>query len=238
MTGAVLSRPGSRLPLSRERILVGAVELIDESGLHGFSMRTLGNRLDVEAMALYPYVGSKEGLLDAIVAFVLSEVQPDADLHPEQDPRWQGFLARSAREIRRIALAHPEIFPLIATRPREAPWVRPPLRSLSWMESFLVTLGGFGFSDQARVHIYRAFASFLLGHLLLEVIALGVDSGPEPTGPDAVSELPADPLRHYPRLAVLKPQMTLDHSQQIFDDALDLLTSRIERQIAPAEPNG
>ena len=38
---------------------------------------------------------------------------------------WQDFLARLAHGVRQIALDHPELFPLVATRPPEAPWVRP-----------------------------------------------------------------------------------------------------------------
>ncbi len=71
--------------------------------------------------------------------------------------------------VRRLALAHPKAFPLIASRPVEAPWLRPPLRSLRWVETFLDGLIGEGFSDTAAVGAYRAFTSFLLGHLLLEV---------------------------------------------------------------------
>ncbi len=35
-----------------------------------------------------------------------------------------------------------------------------------------------GLSDKAAVHAYRAFSSFLPGHLLLEVAGLGADLGP------------------------------------------------------------
>ncbi len=87
-------------------------------------------------------------------------------------------LQRLAHGVRRIALAHPQVFPLIASRPPAAPWVRPPLRSLRWMENFLDNLIGCGFDDAAAVAAYRAFSSFLLGHLLLEVSAQGVDTGP------------------------------------------------------------
>ena len=77
-----------------------------------------------------------------------------------------------------MALAHPKAFPLVASRPVEAPWLRPPLRSLTWVEAFLDGLIAEGFSDEAAVAAYRAFTSFLLGHLLLEVAMLGADVGP------------------------------------------------------------
>ncbi len=76
----------------------------------------------------------------------------------------------------------PQVFPLIATRPPAAPWLRPPLRSLRWMESFLSTLHSCGFADDAAVAAYRGFSSFLLGHLLLEVSALGRRHRPDRPG--------------------------------------------------------
>lgn len=52
--------------LSRERIVAAALELIDEGGMAALTMRALGQRLGVEAMALYHYFPSKQALLEAI----------------------------------------------------------------------------------------------------------------------------------------------------------------------------
>jgi hypothetical protein len=59
------------------------------------------------------------------------------------------------------------VFPLLATEAPEAPWVRPPLRSLRWMETFLETLMSYGFDDTAAVAAYHSYTTFLLGHHLL-----------------------------------------------------------------------
>ena len=132
-----------------------------------------------------------------------------------------------AHGIRRIALAHPQLFPLIATRPPAAPWVRPPLRSLRWMESFLQNLRDCGFSDRAAVAGYQAFSSFLLGHLLLEVSAQGADVGPvddaDPTGPPEISDLDG-----YPLLKALKPLLSENRSAEVFESSLDLLITHLE----------
>jgi hypothetical protein len=77
------------------------------------------------------------------------------------------------------------LLPLVASRPVEAPWLRPPLRSLTWVEAFLDGPLSEGFSDQAAVAAYRAFTSFLLGHMLLEVAALGADRADPVGGLDA-----------------------------------------------------
>jgi AcrR family transcriptional regulator len=55
-----------RQQLSRERIIAAALELVEEDGLKGLTMRALGERLSVEAMAIYHYFPSKEALLEAV----------------------------------------------------------------------------------------------------------------------------------------------------------------------------
>ena len=45
--------PADRPPLTRERIVVTAIELVDDEGIEALSMRKLGARLGVEAMSLY-----------------------------------------------------------------------------------------------------------------------------------------------------------------------------------------
>ena len=170
--------PGTgRGPLDRRTILLAAITLIDQHDLRQLTMRSLGAQLGVEAMALYHYLHGREDLLDGIVELVIDDLYGDPDVHLTAD-EWQDYLQRLAHGVRRIALAHPQVFPLVATRPPAAPWVRPPLRSLRWMESFLDTLHHCGFSDAGCVGAYRSFSSFLLGHLLLEVSGQGADIGP------------------------------------------------------------
>jgi AcrR family transcriptional regulator len=210
--------------LDRQRILAAAVQLIDNEGLKSFTMRRLGSRLGVEAMALYHYVFGREDLLDGVVEYLIDELYNDPEVHVA-DPIWQDYLVRVAHGVRRIALTHPEVFPLIATRPPAAPWVRPPLRSLRWMESFLDTLEKCGFSDTAAVAAYRGFSSFLLGHLLLEVSAQGADTSPiEQAAPTRAT--PAD-LDGYPLLQRLEPQLSEDRSAQEFEESLESLIDRL-----------
>ena len=52
--------------LTREAVVAAAVALADEEGLDGVSLRRLGDRLDVSAMAPYRHVRGKDDLLDAM----------------------------------------------------------------------------------------------------------------------------------------------------------------------------
>jgi hypothetical protein len=133
------------------------------------------------------------------------------------------YLQRLAHGLRRIALAHPEVFPLVATRPPAAPWVRPPLRSLRWIESLLAVMTGAGFSDENAAAVYRAFSSFLLGYLLLEVSARGVETGPVDEPEVALTE----DLAGYPILRRLEPHLSVDAAALDFEEALEALLDRV-----------
>jgi len=176
-----------RRRLSRQLVVSAALELIDTEGLGGLSMRRVGQRLGVEAMSLYGYVANREALLDAVVDSIVDELWADPQVQFQPEDGWEDYLTRLAYGVRRFAISHPRAFPLVATRPPEAPFVRPPLRSLRWLEAFLTALRSRGFTDEGVLYTYRAFTSFLLGHLLLEA---GARSAEDP----AVDALPAEPL--------------------------------------------
>jgi AcrR family transcriptional regulator len=221
--------PGAgRTGLDRRRVLGAAIEFIDRHGLEALTMRRLGAHLGVEAMALYRYVAGRDQLLDGVVETVIDELYGDPDVHLAASHGWQDYLQRLAHGVRRIALAHPEVFPLVASRPPAAPWVRPPLRSLRWVESFLTALIGSGFTEAAAVAAYRAYSSFLLGHLLLEVSQKGVRISTEDR-PDGVPEVAAaTDLSEYPTVVRLEPLLSLDESAAEFEEALEDLLERLE----------
>ena len=123
--------PSARVPLDRDRIVAAAIEFIETDGLAGLTMRRLGERLGVEAMSLYRYVPGKEDLLDAVVESLVQ--------------RWTGT-ARSSRPRATGGRTSCSAWPTAydgwrwSTRrrsrwsppgPPEAPWLRPPLRSIA-----------------------------------------------------------------------------------------------------------
>jgi AcrR family transcriptional regulator len=217
--------PSTRVPLDRDRIITAALEFIDAHGLPGLTMRRLGDALDVEAMSLYRYVPGKEDLLDAIVDTLVMSMAEDPEVLAAPEDGWQDFLQRLAHGVRRVALEHPKAFPLVASRPPEAPWLRPPLRSIDWVESFLAGLISEGFTDESAVAGYRAFTSFLLGHLLLEVATHGADVGPldvlEDGSPDYAG------LENAPNVKRLRSALSEDHAAVEFEEALENLLDRM-----------
>ena len=217
--------PSARVPLSRDRIIGAAITFVDEQGLRDLTMRRLGATLGVEAMSLYRYVPGREELLDGVVETIIGEMYDDKDVLTKPQDGWQDFLQRLAHGVRRVALAHPQAFPLVASRPTEAPWIRPPLRNLRWVELFLDGLIDEGFSEEAAVVAYRGFTSFLLGHLLLEVSSLGADVGPL----DVIDPSTGDPdLVEYPTVRRLSGALSENHAATEFEEALESLLERLQ----------
>jgi TetR/AcrR family transcriptional regulator, tetracycline repressor protein len=225
-----------RPALSRERIVAAAIEFVDRHSLSALTMRRLGEALGVEAMSLYRYVNGREDLLEGMVDRMVAELHVRADNDLRATDGWQAYLQWLAHGVRSLARDHPKVFPLIATRHPAAPWLRPPLRSLRVVEDFLSTLIGRGFDDRRAVEAYRAFSSFLLGHLLLEATLLGAQTGPaeEPLD-EGDSDVPnADQnldLTDFPQVRRLEAQLSEDHASAEFEQALENLLDRLDRFI-------
>lgn len=216
--------------LDRALIVATAIELVDAEGLSALSMRRLGAAMGVEAMALYRYVDGRENLLDAIVEEVTSRVERAADMDIGPHGGWQAYVQRLAHAVRDLAFAHPQVFPLVATRHPAAPWLRPPLRNLEVVEDFLATLAAAGFSEDQAVAAYRAFTSFLLGQLLLTVTQRGAQTAAEDVlaVDGATGAQSGISLDDFPTIARLQDKLSADRSDEEFEEALDQLLIRID----------
>lgn len=223
------SHRGTRL--SREAILDAAIALIDRDGLAQLTMRRLGAACGVEAMALYRHVHGRGDLLTGIVDLIVDRLHSQQLAARRHEDGWHDYLVRLAHGVRQVALDHPALFPLVATQAPEAPWVRPPLRSLRWMESFLDTLISSGFDDTAAVAAYRTYTTFLLGQLLLEVHAHGAQLHPDEALLNDGAGSPRA-LAGYPHLQRLQPMLSQDHSAAEFEEGLEALLDRLELLLA------
>lgn len=105
--------------LSRERIVEGAVALLDADGVDGLSMRRLAARVGAGTMSLYEYVAGKEDVLDLALDAVMAEIEP-AD-PAEADADWRTALARQATRTREVMRRHPWTVVLLGTRPLLGP---------------------------------------------------------------------------------------------------------------------
>lgn len=143
-------------PLSRQRIVEAAIELVDSEGLDALSMRRLAGHLDAGTMSLYNHVPNKEALLDAMVEHILTDVAGDRS----DDPLIR--LRNVCLALRQAAHAHPEIFRIIAVRPPAAPSL------LHTLEVELENLNDLGFDPSTTANALRILFGYVFGYIRLE----------------------------------------------------------------------
>lgn len=176
----------------------------------------------------------REDLLEGVVDVLVRDLT--GDLADELSGHWQGFLQTLAHEVRRIAIEHPKAFPLVATRLPAAPWLRPPLRSIEVVNTFLETLIDQGFSDEQAVDAYGSFTSFLLGLLLLESAVRGGETGHvdevlDEGGADIPEADGRESLDDAPEVRRLKALLSEDRSHREFEASLEDLLDRLTREV-------
>jgi TetR/AcrR family tetracycline transcriptional repressor len=99
---------GERVGLTREQVVRAALDLLDDVGLGGLSMRGLAERLGVKAASLYWHLRDKDQLLDLLSEAILAEV-------PEPAPGpWRPALDAFAHGYRHVLLAHRDAARVVA----------------------------------------------------------------------------------------------------------------------------
>ncbi|MCL2550817.1 MAG: TetR/AcrR family transcriptional regulator [Actinomycetia bacterium] len=104
----------------REEILDAAVAIADERGLAGVSMRSVAQAVGVTPMALYPHVGDKAGLLDAMLGRLLGMVFRTAPALADVSD-WRDRVRLFAHTARTLAKGHPWVTGLLFSRPAVTP---------------------------------------------------------------------------------------------------------------------
>ena len=164
-TSSTAQRRAPTAPLNRERILDGAIALIEGDGPSALSMRRLGSSLGVEGMAIYHHFSSRDELLDAIGERLL------APLHElELGTKWREACRSFATALRDLAGARPATFQLLGLQPLDTPTS---LRAVERLVHVLVTAG---FSPARALGVYRATASYARGYALAEATGFTVDA--------------------------------------------------------------
>ena len=145
----------------RRLILDQALALVDERGLAAMSMRAVAERVGLTSMALYPYVGGKDALLDGLVDLLHQELGTAYGTDPA-DIDWRQRLRALGRAVRALAAAHPGAYPLLLTRPSAG-------ASASWLTAALrATLHDARMPPDQVPGLARMIVAFLLGHTTAE----------------------------------------------------------------------
>ncbi|MFD0412955.1 TetR/AcrR family transcriptional regulator C-terminal domain-containing protein [Streptomyces sp. NPDC127108] len=92
-----------RNTLTKDQIIRTAVELLDDEGLEGLNMRSLGKRLDSAATAVYWHVKNK----DDLVQLVGDEVWDEIELADPEAVGWRSAIMSMAVGLREMCVRHP-----------------------------------------------------------------------------------------------------------------------------------
>ena len=208
-----------RVPLSRQRLLRGAIAIADAAGIGSLTMRSLAQELGVKPMSLYHHVANKEEILDGIIDVVFSEIEL-----PPDDADWRSAMRHRAISARSALARHPWAIPLMESRTNPGP------ATLRQHDSMIGTLRRAGFSMQMNAHAYSLLDSYVYGFALQEA-NLPFDS-PD-TVPDGAEAILAQfPSEEYPHLAELATEHVLqpgyDYGNE-FEFGLDLILDGLDR---------
>jgi AcrR family transcriptional regulator len=147
----------TRRPLTRERILDAALDLIDRDGLEGLSMRSLASSLGVVAMAPYKHFANKGELVDALIDRIASSIAV-----PPPSSDWRSTTASIARAIRDGLAAHPGLAQALVNRPSLG------AASLQLAEALYAALHRAGFALEDLEPAANAVFTYTLGFAALE----------------------------------------------------------------------
>jgi AcrR family transcriptional regulator len=149
--------PRATEQLSRERIVAAALELADREVRGEITMRALATRLGVRSpMALYRYVGSKDGLVDLMVDQIYGQISV------LRGGGWRPALRELGRTGWDAVQRHPWFARLAFSRPPLGP------NALAVYDGGLAELESLGLDAATRM----GFIDTVLGHVLGSGLAL------------------------------------------------------------------
>ena len=91
--------------LTKAAIVQAALDLLDEAGMDGLTVRALASRLGVQAPALYWHVRSKQALLDEMATQIWRQIG-DVMAGLPGDLPWREVMATYAATVRNELLGH------------------------------------------------------------------------------------------------------------------------------------
>jgi AcrR family transcriptional regulator len=205
-----------RTPLTRDRVLRAALDLVDRDGFDALTMRRLGRELGVEAMSLYGYVDSKEDLIEGVVEQVFRQMP----LIVPGPGRWQDRLRRHARAYRSVLLDHPNAVRLVARRPLATEGIA------AFVDSALAELQAVGLDLEMADRVLGVIASFTLGHVSEQVgDEIRADVSPARPGGATID------ASRFPLLAAVGEMKPTDYERE-FDLGIDFIVVGLERLLA------
>jgi AcrR family transcriptional regulator len=205
--------------LNRARVLATAVEVADQGGFDGLTMRRLADRLGVVPMAIYKHVADKHDLLDGMIDMVFAEVEiPDGG-------DWRTALHTRASSMREALLRHPWAVGRMETG-------TPGPANLRHHNAVLACLRrDAGFSFRMAVHASNVLDAYVYGFALQEKTLAGDIPAEAARRRAAVSQRQPSEMAEYPFLVEVVTELArtgFDFADE-FRFGLDLVLDGLAR---------
>lgn len=152
------AKPGmARGVLSQALILRTALNIIDELGLNGLTVRKLAEELGVSAMAIYRHYRSKAEIEQQIVDLVVG----DYDVTNHQETDWREWIYVTYSGMRSALCAHPGVMPLLDDASYQGG------RALTVMDRILQELEKAGLSAEQSATLFHMLMANMIGSVVL-----------------------------------------------------------------------
>jgi AcrR family transcriptional regulator len=204
MLEPIRETPDERTPLSRERVLRGAVTIAGDKGIGSLTIRSLAQHLGVKPMSLYHYVANKDEILDGIVDLVFSQIHL-----PSLDGPWWPELHQWAHSARQVLTRNSWAIALLESR------TTPGAATLRHHDRIIGVLREGGFSVAMTSHAYALLDSYVYGFAIQEA-ALPFDRTTVAAVTESTMELFSDEA--YPHLVELAEQHILQPDYDFSDE--------------------
>ncbi|MEU6124272.1 TetR/AcrR family transcriptional regulator C-terminal domain-containing protein [Streptomyces sp. NPDC047123] len=188
--------------LDRARVARAALDLLNETGLEGLTLRAIAQRLDVKAPALYWHFKDKQALLDEMATEMMRRM--GAELLAAPDPDWRVAITAAMRGLRTHLLRYRDGAKVFSgTHYTDLSYAAP-------MEAMLRALTAAGFAPAAAARAWFTAYSYTIGYVIEEqATGPGARGGAE--GYDLAAR--AERLADYPLAAAAGEEMFRGHDR-------------------------
>jgi TetR/AcrR family transcriptional regulator, tetracycline repressor protein len=201
-------RPGPRRALTEDEILDATLQLLDEGGVNGASVRGIAAKVGVAPNAVYTYFPDKAAVIRALVERLFGEV--DHGVFADRAQPWRQRVKSLAVELRARLAAHPGAVILMIGQPRTGP------HALALSERLLEL-----FADAGLTPTDAARASHLLFGYVFSSVALDIGDLNQPGSPTTEERIAARhqafasaPASQFPRITAAAAAMASNISTE------------------------
>jgi TetR/AcrR family transcriptional regulator, tetracycline repressor protein len=212
----------ARPQVTRQRVVQRALEVLNEDGFGGLTMRRLAERLGIKAASLYNHISDKDDLLALIADAICAEI-PDLD----RSRPWREQAETMARQLRRALMAHRDGARVLAATPPVGP------HRFRLIEQLLHTLKSAGFSPSMVADASFVMNSYVVGLVLDETLGHPRDAAAaKRRREEARRWLKSLPTEEYPTLTAFADNLIDSPAGRRFDLGLRALLDGFELSLS------